>query len=945
MPPLATSWRPLGSALAALALGACPGGDQHQGTDDAGVDSQVLPDVIAFDSVTSAPDSAADSAVATDAIAPDGDEADGGPTAGALGAACDEAEDCNSSFCLEGRDGGVCSQTCIDACPNGWACRQNVAALRGPMSFLCIPPWPTLYRPCRSNADCLADHDVTAHACIPSGDVGSFCGALCQRDEDCPGDAFCSQVVDVAGNTTHQCVPASGECGHPAPAPSPSTSTDCAIGNALGRCRRAHSCGAGELIGLRRRDAGGRRVQRRRRQLRRPERRGPSRQARAGAENEAGACRATTPATARRACATTAAGLATAETCDSSDEDCDGETDERSALGYHLVRGRRRRRQQHERRHLRSAPRRAPSPPPPVTTATTRREESAPAPARAAQRRRRRLRQQRDRRGRRRRLHRLPLRGRRPRRLRRRRRHALPVRAARALRRPRRQRLRRRARRGSGPSAVERCSGQDDDCDSQTDEEGASVHALYFEDGDGDGYGRSIAFRCTCGALRPRSRPARRRLRRRRHGLVSPGAAEVCGDDLDDDCDELTDEAGALGCARRALPRRRSRRLRPRRRPGHLCDPEAPYDTPQGGDCADGEARANPDAVEVCDGIDNDHDSTVDEPAPAAAPSSTRTATRTTTARRPRRRACAQRPSRFTEHTTDDCDDSNPFILDASGCTTASTTTATPRPTRASRTSAVACKDEDQDGLQSKRRVELPVPARRGAAASPPAAAATATTTASTPTPLAEELCNGQDDDCDGETDEAGALGSSPSTRTAATATRLRPWPSGSRCLCAAAAPYSAAAPGDCDDQSARSRRARPKVCNGKDTDDCDTLTGDPAPAAARSSSATPTATASASRSTRATCARRAGPIAPPSAATATTSTWASTPPQPVCDGKDDDCNGVADDHVDAGLHRPTTATSTATPTATRRASACAPRSAPSPPRAPATAPTSPAPT
>jgi len=81
------------------------------------------------------------------------------------------------------------------------------------------------------------------------------------------------------------------------------------------------------------------------------------------------------------------------------------------------------------------------------------------------------------------------------------------------------------------------------------------------------------------------------------------------------------------------------------------------------------------------------------------------------------------------------------------------------------------------------------------------------------------EVCNGNDDDCDGKTDEADALGCFPVYRDA---DKDGVGIAGdSRCLCAPEGEYSATGSGDCDDGDKDLTFGTAEVCNGND-DDCD---------------------------------------------------------------------------------------------------------------------------
>lgn len=109
-------------------------------------------------------------------------------------------------------------------------------------------------------------------------------------------------------------------------------------------------------------------------------------------------------------------------------------------------------------------------------------------------------------------------------------------------------------------------------------------------DNDGDGYSPDGG---TCGAVDCNDNdPA-----------INSGAAEVCTDGFDNDCDGLIDNAdpNAVGC------------------PPVIIDNDGDGFTVTDGDCDDTDATVNPGAVELCnDGIDNNCNSLVDTQDPTA---------------------------------------------------------------------------------------------------------------------------------------------------------------------------------------------------------------------------------------------------------------------------------------------------------------------------------------
>jgi|GEM_PF-1200907 len=225
------------------------------------------------------------------------------------------------------------------------------------------------------------------------------------------------------------------------------------------------------------------------------------------------------------------------------------------------------------------------------------------------------------------------------------------------------------------PLAVETCNGVDDDCDGLYDEPDADGCVQYYEDTDNDGYGTGPG-QCLCAPVGDFTSLTNDDCDDTRDD-VYPGSVEICDgvdqdcdtvvdenpetgttpwvldcyggpegtedvgictggtttclgvagfdpicqgeqqpedeacDTLDNDCDGVTDEENALDCdvyyqdvdndTYGTGPAR------------CLCFPEGEWDNTNDLDCNDDDPLINPDAVEVCDGVDNECDTFVDE--------------------------------------------------------------------------------------------------------------------------------------------------------------------------------------------------------------------------------------------------------------------------------------------------------------------------------------------
>jgi hypothetical protein len=152
------------------------------------------------------------------------------------------------------------------------------------------------------------------------------------------------------------------------------------------------------------------------------------------------------------------------------------------------------------------------------------------------------------------------------------------------------------------PGAAETCDGIDNNCNGLTDD-GIPVYT-YFTDTDGDGFGDAgDAGLDTCQATAPIGYVANNTDCDDTNPDIHPGAAETC-DGIDNNCNGLTDDDIPVFTY---FPDLDADGFGDGTAPLDTCLNEVPpgYVT-NGFDCNDQDESLNPDALELCDGLDND---------------------------------------------------------------------------------------------------------------------------------------------------------------------------------------------------------------------------------------------------------------------------------------------------------------------------------------------------
>ncbi len=173
------------------------------------------------------------------------------------------------------------------------------------------------------------------------------------------------------------------------------------------------------------------------------------------------------------------------------------------------------------------------------------------------------------------------------------------------------------------PDATEVCDPFDIDencnelADDQDPELDTSTHSVYFQDDDGDGWGRDDSNRSQCNT--PSGYSIQGGDCDDNNAFYNPGASEVCdSSNSDEDCDDLADDDDDNVVEKTYstyFPDSDGDGYGDKQDVGQdSCDPTDTYIVDNNLDCDDEKAEVSPDADEVCfDEVDNNCDGTADE--------------------------------------------------------------------------------------------------------------------------------------------------------------------------------------------------------------------------------------------------------------------------------------------------------------------------------------------
>lgn len=126
---------------------------------------------------------------------------------GRFGDPCESARECSSGYCIDFEGSRVCTELCFEDqdCELGLIC-GTLTNTGDDITQLCIPDEPDLCLACETDADC----DDQADRCLDIG-RGRYCSEDCTQ-RPCPEGYECQDVAGDTEQSLRQCLPVSGLC-------------------------------------------------------------------------------------------------------------------------------------------------------------------------------------------------------------------------------------------------------------------------------------------------------------------------------------------------------------------------------------------------------------------------------------------------------------------------------------------------------------------------------------------------------------------------------------------------------------------------------------------------------------------------------------------------------------------------------------------------------------